>query len=73
MMDSSVSGKAITFQTGHSGYYVLAEKISEGRNPQSPQTGDTGNLRLWGAVPLLACGGLVGIALVGRKKKQDAD
>lgn len=73
MMDSSVSGKAIIFQTGHSGCYVLAEKISEGRNPQSPQTGDTGNLRLWGAVPLLACGGLVGIALVGRKKKQDAD
>lgn len=42
-------------------------------NGQNPQTGDTSNLWLWGAVMLLACCGLAGCILFGRKKKQDAD
>ena len=83
VMESSVNGTEITFRTNHNSYYVLAEKISDtantqpgtsnGTNGQSPQTGDTSNLWLWGAVMLLGCCGLVGCILFGRKKKQDED
>lgn len=83
VMENSVNGKKITFQANHNGYYVLAEKVSGtantqpgtsgGTNGQSPQTGDTGSLWLWGAMMLPACCGLVGCILFGRKKKQDAD
>ncbi len=83
VMDSSVNGKKMTFQTNHSGYYVLAEKVPGGTNTQpgtsggtngkSPQTGDTGRPWLWGTVMLLACCGLVGCLLFGRKKKRNTN
>ncbi len=68
VMDSSLSGKEITFQTDRGGYYVLAERLPDGTS-DPPQTGDTGNPWFWGAMMLLACCGLIGIVLFGRKKR----
>lgn len=43
-------------------------------NPaDSPKTGDSSMIWLWSVIMLLACGGLVGCILFGRKKKQDED
>lgn len=43
-------------------------------NPaDSPKTGDSSMIWLWSVIMLLACGGLTGCILFGRKKKQDED
>lgn len=53
------------------------EKSSTPEQPSnpadSPKTGDSSMIWLWSVIMLLACGGLVGCILFGRKKKQDED
>lgn len=51
----------------------LRPGTSGGTIGQSPKTGDSANPRLWGAVMLLACCGLTGCILSGRKKKRNID
>ena len=43
VMESSVSGKEITFQTDHNSYYVLAEKVPGTANTQPGSSGGTGS------------------------------
>ena len=39
--------------------------------PDSPQTGDTTNLYFWFAVLFVSCGGILGTALYGRKRREE--
>ena len=42
---------------------------SEDNVDDVPKTGDNGNMALWIALLVLACGGLTGVAVYARKRK----
>ena len=44
-----------------------------GGDTESPQTGDNGNMFLWIALLFVSCGGVIGVTVYSKKKKEQAE
>lgn len=74
-LNSKTDGGKITFEADGNRYYVLSEKNTESTpgtdTPNSPQTGDTGNVYLWTAVAGISLLLLILLLFWKRKKKEE--
>jgi hypothetical protein len=67
VLQSNVTDGRISFETKHTGYYVLAEKIKD--SDGNPQTGDNTNLLLYIVLMALSAGILASILIYKYLKK----
>ena len=70
-MPATIENGYIVFETSHlSQYGIIATNIVNGT--KSPQTGDNSNLALWVTVLAISGGAVIGVTVIGKKKKHSA-